>query len=329
MEHKLSDSVCFLCGCDLNSENRSDEHVVPRWVQDRFNLWNQRLTLLNGTTIAYRQLKIPCCCVCNNEALSRVENEVRQAVELGVEAVSDLDSRTLFVWLGKIFFGLLYRELFLRADLTRPDSAPIVTADQLSSYQMHHYFLQSCRVPMEFDSMDAERPWTIYVFNLQSFNRNPYDWDIKDDVNYATLSLRMGQLGFLAAFDGGAIALDSGESFSRFNEHPLHPVQFDELTAAFFYKASLFTRTPKFIVAESPGSYRVTLMPIAGLSTKPVFGEWQPENFAQVFSFFSGIPLEKIYPEQGRMLTLLRDADGEFCHIDLREHPYRGVTPEI
>jgi len=139
----------------------------------------------------------------------------------------------------------------------------------------------------------------------------------------------MGEIGFLAAFDGGAIAVDAGDSFLKFSDHTLHPIQFDELTAAFFYKARLFSGTPKYIVSESPSSIQVTLMPIAGLSTTPVFNQWEPEIFAQAFSFFSGIPKEQLTPEPGRMLTLLRREDGEFCHMDLREHPYRGITAAI
>jgi hypothetical protein len=26
---------CFLCGCSLNAENKSVEHVFPKWLLDR------------------------------------------------------------------------------------------------------------------------------------------------------------------------------------------------------------------------------------------------------------------------------------------------------
>jgi hypothetical protein len=55
---RIGRSTCFLCGRRLGSRNRADEHIIPRWIQERFQLWNQTLTLLNGTTIAYRQLVI-------------------------------------------------------------------------------------------------------------------------------------------------------------------------------------------------------------------------------------------------------------------------------
>ena len=32
---------CFLCGEPLTKENNSDEHVFPKWLQHKFNLWEK------------------------------------------------------------------------------------------------------------------------------------------------------------------------------------------------------------------------------------------------------------------------------------------------
>jgi hypothetical protein len=42
----------------------------------KYNLWNQKPSLLNVTDIPYRRLLIPCCTRCNNEPLAQLENEV-------------------------------------------------------------------------------------------------------------------------------------------------------------------------------------------------------------------------------------------------------------
>jgi hypothetical protein len=118
-------STCFLCGRRLTPTNRTDEHVFPKWVQSRFSLWNQKLTLLNGTQIPYRSLTIPCCRTCNGKHLSVIENTVKTATLKGHRAVSELDPLTLFLWLGKIFYGLLYKELFLVKDKKSGRKTPI------------------------------------------------------------------------------------------------------------------------------------------------------------------------------------------------------------
>ncbi|MFA5667537.1 MAG: hypothetical protein WC944_11170, partial [Candidatus Cloacimonadaceae bacterium] len=90
---------------DLNS---SDEHVYPRWLQKEFNLWDQHLTLLNGTDIVYRNLKIPCCLKCNNDYLNkRIEKRIEEAVKGGYEKFKELDESIIFKWLNKIAYGTL------------------------------------------------------------------------------------------------------------------------------------------------------------------------------------------------------------------------------
>lgn len=325
--HDFSEDICFLCGATLTPENRSSEHVFPKWVQGKYDLWNQRITLLNGTSIPYRQLMIPCCSVCNNNVLSQVEDRVQLAVEQGYAAVAKLDTHTLFLWLGKIFFGMLYRELFLPIDRSAPDSVAIVSPDDMAAFQMHHYFLQSCRVQMEFECFDAEYPWTIYIFQMQELAEQRANWDFHDDINCRTVFVRMGNIGMLAAFDAGAISVDAGNAFSRYSEYSLHPLQFEELGAAFFYKASLFDRTPKFVVTETDGLCKVMVMPVAGLSRKPVFKEWNPNSYAKVLSIFTGASIEQILPEPGKVMTWLRrQEDNEFMRIDIENVPYRGYS---
>ena len=88
---------CFLCGVELAPDRNTDEHVIPRWIQERYELWTQRLTLLNHTTIPYRQLTIPCCATCNNQHLGKIEMQVQAACDAGREAVLALPPLTLFL----------------------------------------------------------------------------------------------------------------------------------------------------------------------------------------------------------------------------------------
>lgn len=81
--------TCFVCGDFADS----DEHIIPKWIQRRYDLWNQKIRLPNDTTIAYRQLKIPCCKDCNNNVLSRLETRVQDG---------DATDQELWKWAAKI-----------------------------------------------------------------------------------------------------------------------------------------------------------------------------------------------------------------------------------
>jgi len=50
---------CFLCGIRLGEKN-TEEHIFPKWLQHKFELWDQKLILTNKSKIPYRNLTIPC-----------------------------------------------------------------------------------------------------------------------------------------------------------------------------------------------------------------------------------------------------------------------------
>src|SRR5258705_11763329 len=111
LEHPYAPDVCFICASPLSTDTATAEHVVPKWIQDRFELRNQRITLVNGTTIPYRQLTVPCCFDCNNRVLSPLENRISAAFSQGFDAVANLPRIDVFRWIAKIFLGMQFKEL--------------------------------------------------------------------------------------------------------------------------------------------------------------------------------------------------------------------------
>ena len=52
--HKFSEGTFFLRGDAASRGRDSVEHVIPRWLQKRFSLWDIRVYLLNGTPVQCR-----------------------------------------------------------------------------------------------------------------------------------------------------------------------------------------------------------------------------------------------------------------------------------
>ncbi len=98
---------CFVC----SSPAETDEHIFPKWLQNKYSLWDQTIGLPNETKIPYRQLKIPCCKRCNNEVLSQIETRVENG------SASEQD---LWKWAAKIHYGLLRKDDFLEWDRKNP-----------------------------------------------------------------------------------------------------------------------------------------------------------------------------------------------------------------
>lgn len=317
---RLGHKLCFLCGRQLTATNRSDEHVFPKWLQHRYGLWNEHLTLLNGSRLSYRHLTIPCCKACNNKHLGPIERSVQKAAAKGPAAIRRLSQRVLFLWLGKIFYGIVFKEGLLVADVRNPSAGPVVPRRELQRFRMHHYFLQAARVPMRFLGFF---PASIFIYRIQKYREAKLQFDFRDYPAGLGISMRMGSVGIVAAMqDGGAQRELHGDYLRQFQACALHPLQFAELIASFFYKTALFNRTPKYCIMESEKSLNVMQMPLQGLTSKPVFDDWDQETYARILAFHTRIPIDTIFEPPDRVMGWLTGPDGKPQHLDIRSNPW-------
>jgi hypothetical protein len=158
---------CFLCGEQLNSNNATVEHVFPKWLQRRSNLWDQTLRLLNGTSIKYRQLTVPCCKNYNGLFLSKIENDMRNAIENGTEFIRRRDKTVIYKWVIKILYCTLYKQLSLKANLKDTSTETIITHEFLAQYRLIFDYMQSIRkdIVIEETGIYQDRYWTTYFAN--------------------------------------------------------------------------------------------------------------------------------------------------------------------
>lgn len=299
----------------MNVINQTDEHVIPSWVQKKYDLWNQNLVLVNKTTIPYRKLTIPCCRTCNNDLLNPIESRVAKAVENGIKAVRLLEKEDMFIWLGKILYGLMYKELCLPHDRMNPNVGSILIPEVLTHYQTHHHFLQSVRVKMKFEDFV---PASILIFKTQVPSNPKLQWDFSDSIPSMFIALRMGSVGILAVMgDGGAQEI-MAESLDDLRQYPLHPLQFRELMSIVRYKSLLFNRNPKYIFADGD-PILVMQMPLQGLSAKPIFDKWDQEIYAKILSYHIEIPFEELFVPPDKVRSCLRDSNQKAMFIPMDE----------
>lgn len=309
---------CFLCGAYLKDGGK-EEHVFPKWLLNKYDLWNARIGLLNGTDIPYRQLTVPCCVQCNGEHLSQIEKAVAAAAEHGYDGFAELDEIVLFQWMAKIFYGLQFRELSLIANRCDPNAGTIITCEQLADYRFLHCLLQSIRKPYKFE---GPRPWSMFIYQTHSYG-DIRDFDYHDAVVPCTFSIRLGNAGIIAALsDHGAIRAIGSQIMHSYCGHKLHPMQFQEIAAEVHYNAARLNRTPTyfFITDEECENAvtRVLPLPLRTYSTKSLFNDWDQSMYAKVlWSYWKewGYDLDDIISSDGRIWSLLRDQCGEFIDV--------------
>lgn len=307
----LSGDACFLCGVALTDAIRTDEDVFPKWLLAEFNLWNARLDLLNGTSIKYSQLKIPCCKTCNNEFLSRIENTVRNAYVAGFDAFAALDRDVLFLWLAKILYGIMVREMSLPVDRQDRETGPIVSPDFLAQFRMHHYLLQGAVDRVTWDG----NPASILLYRTQLGPEQERNYDFSDGPYGPFLSLRIGPIGIVAVLqDWGALEGHAWAQLERAKEIELAPLQFRELMAIGRFWAYKFNRVPKYLVDQRDGKGHVMVMPLGGLSGKPLWDEFDHDEYAHMLAATIGVPVERVQVGD-QLRTFLKDDDGNLISL--------------
>ena len=256
---ELNSTVCFLCAGNLASSRRADEHVFPKWMQRRFNLYDQRLTLLNGTDIPYRALTIPCCAACNNERLAPMERSIKERL-FAKEFRSDAQlERDVALWVAKMFFGILYKEAALCVDRREPAAGRIISADYIKrELRLMHAILQALRLDVTLDGV-AGFPVTVAVVDVQPLpGFSPFDF--RDDFQGHSVFLQLDDRAVIVCFDGGAQREAIAELLGRIGSNRLHPLQAKELAAATLYRSRLLRRVPLYSVHKINEKYRVSVV---------------------------------------------------------------------
>lgn len=242
---ELEENACFLCG--TKAPPITQEHVFPKWLQTRHDLWNQTLGLLNQTLIPYRSLKIPCCPICNQQDLSRLENRISSAVSAGYGACVGLDPQDIYLWSAKLYFGVLRKEITLARERSKQDSEKILEPESLKHFSNLHLFLQAIRNRHEFS---GGVPYSVLVCNLHDLG-HPRNFCFRDNLFHMTLSIRMGEIGIIAAFeDAGLTERTYGRYVGAVAGQKLHPIQFDELYAKVLYQVSLIQGGVTYITSK-------------------------------------------------------------------------------
>jgi hypothetical protein len=299
----FSNDRCFLCGITLTGENRSDEHVVPAWVQREFALSNERIVLLNGTTMPYRQLKVPCCVSCNEKYLAPIEARIADAYRAGRAGFAALDPWEIFSRLGKIYYGLLFRETLLPDDRSGRTPGPILPPELIAAFFVHHLLLQRVRGVVECD----EFPASIFLFDAQETrNSRRQNFDMQDSLEAPAIGVRLGPVAMFAALqDFGALETLAMPHWDVARSIRLAPVQFAEVFAVGVHAAMSWAgRVRLNITGTSDGVH------VAVSSREHGFVDADPVRYARILSGVLNWPLDQVTDDYGNPLTWLVGDDG-------------------
>jgi hypothetical protein len=309
LDFQFDNKTCFLSGKALSSDDEKIQ-VFPLWMMRSFDLEDKPFKMLDESIVTYKQLQLPCSAEVANK-LAEVEEKVELAVQNGYKALKELDQLTLFQWVGKILYGVVFneiqvgiRQVFLSGEQLNFSQALV------QKFKNLHFMLQSLIVPMEFEN---KNPFTIAVFPVDS---SPETFMYRDEINTLIFSIRMKDFAIIATLqDNGVHEIYHDEVLAKVKDKVLHPIQFEEICAKYFYSAYLFNRLPEYTYMEVPEKVYVEPMPLNDWTLKPIFDQWTAKTYGQVLENFWkpwGYTLFEIIKDPESPMTFIADQNGDF-----------------
>ncbi|MEO6149417.1 MAG: hypothetical protein ABIP28_04615, partial [Mucilaginibacter sp.] len=247
--------------------------------------------------------------------LEPLETEIAAAFEQGYEAVKQVDEVKLFQWAGKLLYGIIFNEIQAGIKQQHAQGEEF----SMSHAIMHrftslHLMLQSINLPLTFDEF---QPFSLCLFKV---NNADDIFGYRDEINTLTFSLRIKDFGLIICLqDNGAGKRYHEEILTKIAGHTLHPIQFEELNARFFYSAYLFNRLPEYNILPVNEDIYLEAMPLRGISSKPLFDHWVNKTYGQVLENFWknwGFLLLEIIKDPENPVSFLLDKEGNFIKAD-------------
>ena len=272
----FDDQFCFLTG-DLTTEKMS---VFPVWLMEHFKFGKDKIEMMDKSkSYHYEDLQLPCSPRVK-KAFEELEEKIQNAYQKGFERMSELDEHLIFLWAGRMVYGMLYyemqyesqRKLRLREDFDLSETL----RERFGNF---HLMLQSIVEPIFFV---GPKPWSIALFPLK------YSADIfsyRDDTVNLLFQFGVNGFGFIACLqDNGVIGEKEKGILEKMKGHVLHPIQFEELFARFHYSDYILQYKPEFKIENTEDGITIEAIPITAKEDRPVFGFWDEEIFAQLLT---------------------------------------------
>jgi hypothetical protein len=324
-----ADGCCFICGALPGSKDFNDEHVIPKWLLRRHHLFDDEITLPNGSNVRYGRYTLPCCVDCNSALGREIEVPVSEIISGGYDAVAEHlrqeGPALLFRWMA-----LVYLKTHLRDTTQRwhrdPRKGTHVIGDIYDWETLHHVHCIA-RTALTGVGLGRGAIGTLTVLPALALpGEGAFDYG---DLYLArTFFLRSGDLAVLAVLNDAGAGLIARRNLLGALTGPLITPQLREVLANFAFVNLHLKERPRFatmptgkgfeIQAELPAIVDIDLeaRPTAGEMTAQLSSSFirgsTPEEHQQILDEF----------QRGER-SFLFDAEGNF--VDYRERGAGGT----
>lgn len=299
---------CFLTGEPVLTQ--APISVFPEWIISKYNLLERPFKMLDESMVSYGDIKLPVSTNTKNK-LTNLDETLEKGLKDGYKSLVQLPQLDLFLWAGKIVYGIILKELQTAIKQHNATKSEFnMSQGLIHKFTALHQMLQALTNPVTFEDF---KPWSIFLCKV---NNPENEFTYRDEINTLTFSIRMNDFGLIINLqDNGVNQQYHQQIWDKIANRTLHPIQFEELCARVFYSAYLFNRLPEYHIMPTDSQVFIEAMPLQGMKAKPIFDEWQNKIYGQVLENFwkrwGFLHLEIIKNPQ-QPLSFLFDDFGDF-----------------
>lgn len=305
---RFGPETCFLSGQPVGPADTVS--VFAKWLQARYNLAERPIQLLDQRTVFIKDLRLPASPAAR-QRIAELEDRVEAAAAQGPSALRALGDDALFLWLGKMFYGIFITELLNEFEpLIKPKYPLAENAALVRRFQAFYQLLQGLRVPTEYADFV---PGSVFVLEADpTEDVTPFEYD--DDLNTLVFSVKLDKAVLVACLvDIGLV----GQAMSKVYadaQRPLHPVQIAEFKARVYYAAHLLHVVPDVYPRHPrPGDTRIVYDALIDDVTGAIFNPWENSAYTQTLAEMWqrwNITLADVVAKPAEPMTLLYNPDG-------------------
>jgi len=294
--------------------------LFPDWLIHKYHLQGKSLQLLSGSTVRYPDMKVPVCRAARDAGLNYMNRAVGDLLTAGFAGINWLKPGQLYHFLVYLYYGVLYYEIYESLRNKSLRNAFLTSEDFKAKFRVLHIILQGAVRPVTYLNFD---PGSMFILQVHDYKSPEAAYNLKIGTNTLTISLRIGEVGVMAALlDNGTQSQFYQSYFERFNGAILHPIQFDELYAKISYKAwlmnSVFDYGIGFPDAEDPSIALSVRIPDEK-KNESVFRDWEDQVYGTILQSYLvpfGFPADKIFDKSGKTITFIETPAGKLRTFD-------------
>ena len=294
---------CFLSGVTVETDDTIP--VFAEWLQTRYALAGRPIVLLDQRTVELQELALPLSPALRPR-VQALEETVAAAAAQGPEALRALGDETLFLWLGKMFYGIFITELLNEQEpLIKPKYPLTENSTLLRRFQTFFQLLQGLRVPTEYSDFV---PGSVFVLEVDAAFEQP-EFEYDDDLNTLVFSMKLGSAVVVGCLvDTGLIGQAMGRVYAD-------PAQVAEFKARVYYAAHLLNVVPDIYPrAPRPGDTTLVFDALLDDVSASIFNPWENPSYANALAELTqrwGLTYAAITANPDEPLSLLYDAEGQ------------------